>query len=89
MAVEEDLFNEEETVSPLPVDSSATDPNLDNSKPLLFFYNCETTGGSHLQDHIIEVGSVVEIPEGASITTAEFSSLCHTSQHIVHQSLVL
>ena len=89
MAAEEDLFNEEETVSPLPVNSSTTDPNLDNGKPLIFFYDCETTGGSHLQDHIIEVESVVEIPEGASITTAEFSSLCHISQHIFHQSLVL
>ena len=89
MAAGEDLFNEEEAVSPLPVDSSTTDPILDNGKPLLFFYDCETTGGSHLRDHIIEVGSVVEIPEGASITTAEFSSLCHTSQHIVRQGLVL
>ena len=86
---EEDLVDEAEPVSPVRTDSSTTDPILDNGKPLLFFYDCETTGGSHLRDHIIEVGSVVEIPEGASITTTEFSSLCHTSLHIVRQGLVL
>ena len=86
---EEDLFKDEEVVSLLPADSSTTDPILDNGKPLLFFYDCETTGGSHLRDHIIEVGSAVKIPEEASIITAKFSSLCHTSRHIVHQGLVL
>ena len=86
---EEDLVNEEEPVSPFRADSSITDPILDNGEPLLFFYDCETTGGSHLQDHIIEVVSMVEVPEEASITTTEFSSFCHTSLHIVRQDLVL
>ena len=33
----------------------------------------------------MEVGSVVLIPDEVSITTTEFSSLCHTSQHITRQ----
>ena len=63
--------------------SSTTDPTVDNGEQLLFIYDCETTGGSHLRDHIMDVGSVVVAPEGVSISTTEFSSLCHTSQHIV------
>ena len=62
--------------------SSAIDPTVDNDEPLLFIYDCETTGRSHLQDHIMEVRSVVVAPEGVS-SISEFSSLCHTSQHIV------
>ena len=65
--------------------SSTTDPMVDNGEQLLFIYDCETTGGSHLRDHIMDVGSVVVAPEGVSISTTEFSSLCHTSQHIVRQ----
>ena len=65
--------------------SSTTDPTVDNGEQLLFIYDCETTGGSHLRDHIMEVGSVVVAPEGVSISTTEFSSLCHTSQHNVRQ----
>ena len=33
----------------------------------------------------MKVGSVVVVPEGEMITTAKFSSLCHTSQHVVCQ----
>ena len=81
----DDVMSDEELVSTIPADSSATHPTMNSSKPLLFFYDCETTGGSHLRDHIMEVGSVVVVPEGVTVTTAEFSSLCHTSQHIVRQ----
>ena len=80
-----DVMFDEKLLSTIPADSSATDPTMNSGKPLLFFYDCETTGGSHLRDHIMEVGSVVVVPEGAMVTTAEFSSLCHTSQHIVRQ----
>lgn len=77
--------DEEPDSSSLLAYSSTTDPTVDNGEQLLFIYDCETTGGSHLRDHIMEVGSVVVAPEGVSISTTEFSSLCHTSQHIVRQ----
>ena len=51
-------------------------------KQLLFFYDYETTGGSHYEDHIIEIGSTVIVPDNVSISTVEFSSLCHTSRKI-------
>ena len=44
--------------------SSTTDPMVDNGEQLLFIYDCETTGGSHLRDYIMDVGSVVVAPEG-------------------------
>lgn len=77
--------DEEPDSSSLLAYSSTTDPTVDNGEQLLFIYDCETTGGSHLRDHIMELGSVVVAPEGVSISTTEFSSLCHTSQHIVRQ----
>ena len=36
---------DEELDSTIPADNSATDPTMNNGKPLLFFYDCETTGG--------------------------------------------
>ena len=84
----ESLPSDEEPDIPPSPNSSATDPTIDNGEPLLFIYDCETTGGSHLRDHIMEVGSVVVAPEGVSMSRPEFSSLCHTSQHIVRQGKV-
>ena len=52
------------------------------AKRLMFLFDCETTGGSHYSDHIIEIASTVIIPDNTSITTVEFSSLCRTSKHI-------
>ena len=52
------------------------------TKQLMFLYDCETTGGSHYSDHIIEIAATVIVPENVSITTTEFSSLCRTSKHI-------
>jgi len=48
----------------------------------MFLYDCKTTGGSHYSDHIIEVAATVIVLENVSITTTEFSSLCHTSKHV-------
>ena len=44
------------------------------AKRLMFLFDCETTGGSHYSDHIIEIASTVIIPDNTSITTVEFSS---------------
>ena len=81
--------SDEEPDNPITFVNPATGPTIENGKPLLFMYDCETTGGSHLRDHIMEVGSMVSIPDGVSISNAEFSSLCHTSQHIARQGTVL
>ena len=63
--------------------SLSTTPTVSlDGKPLYIFYDCETTGGSHYNDHIIEVAATVMVPDSISITTPEFSSLCRTSRHI-------
>ena len=55
-----------------------------NMLPLLFFYDCESTGGSTYDDHIIEVGAkVVAAPDSADIPQLEYSSLIHSSRTIV------
>ena len=67
------------------ITSSATIPP--DRKQLLFLYDCETTGGSHYDEHIIEIGSVVILPDNLSVTQIEFSSLCHTSHRIDPQGI--
>ena len=63
---------------------SSTVPAAFDRKPLLFLYDCETTGLNRYydHDHIIEIASIVLVPDNApaSITKSEFSSLCHTSR---------
>ena len=49
-------------------------------KQLIILFDCETTGGSHYSDHIIEVAATVIVPVNISITKEEFSSLCRTSK---------
>ena len=52
--------------------------------PLLFYYDCESTGGSTYDDHIIEVGAkVIAAPDSADIPQLEYSSLIHSSRTIV------
>ena len=72
------------TISPINLlSSSSTVPPTDREQ-LLFFYKCETTGGSQYEDHIIEIGAAVIIPDNLtlSITTLEYSTLCHTTRPI-------
>ena len=50
--------------------------------PLLFFFDCESTGGSMYNDHIIEVGAkVVAVPGSVSINKHQYGSLIHASQN--------
>ena len=62
----EKLASDEEPDNPVTLVNSATDPTIESGKPLLFICDCETTGGSYLRDHIMEIGSVVSIPDGVS-----------------------
>ena len=57
-----------------------------DGKQLLFLYDCETTGGSHYDEHIIEIASIVIVPDNLSFTKTEFTSLCHTSRCIHSKS---
>ena len=58
-----------------------TEDSSDNAKPLLFFYDCETTGLSIYNDHIIEIAAqLVDCPVPYSNTT--FSTLIKTSRRL-------
>ena len=61
---------------------SSTSPAAFDRTPLLFLYDCETTGLNCRYDHIIEIASVVLVPDNAaaSVTKSDFSSLCYTSR---------
>ena len=59
-----------------------TEGNSDDSHPLLFSYDCETTGLSIYNDHIIEIAAeVIDCPV-VSHSNANFSSLVKTSRRI-------
>ena len=58
-----------------------TEDSSDDAKPLLFFYDCETTGLSIYNDHIIEIAAqLVDCPVPYSNTT--FSTLIKTSRRL-------
>ena len=63
----------------------SVDVTPSDGKPLLFFYDCETTGGTYHRDHITEVAAIVAVPDGVHFTNTEYSSLCHTSRHIARK----
>ena len=51
--------------------------------PLLFFFDCESTGGSMYTDHIVEAGAkVIAVPNSVNITWHQYGSLIHSSQSI-------
>ena len=53
----------------------------DHANPLLFLYDCETTGLSIYSDHIIEIAAeVLDCPVNCSNTT--YNSLVKTSRRI-------
>ena len=53
------------------------------ARPLLFFFDTETTGLNIYQDHIIELAAkVIETPPSGSVTEPIFSKLVSTSRSI-------
>ena len=64
---------------------NSVDVTPNDGNPVLFFYDCETTGGSYHRDHITEVAAIMIVPDGVDITNTQFSSLCHTSRHIARK----
>ena len=82
-ATVDDRDNDEDVHLDEELGSLSTTPTVSlDGNPLYIFYDCETTGGSHYNDHIIEAAATVMVPDSISITTPEFSSLYHTSHHI-------
>jgi len=66
-------------VNEQPVDLE-DDVSID-AEPLLFLYDCETTGLSIYNDHITDIASkVIACP--VPLHTSSFSSLVKTSKHI-------
>jgi len=53
-----------------------------NGTPLLFIYECQTTGGNIHDDHIIEVAAEVIGTEKEFVTVKSFSELCYTTRPI-------
>ena len=63
--------------------------NVDGARPLLIFYDCETTGLSIYNEHVTELAAkVIGIPS-ASLTASSFSSLIRTPRHIPAAGLSL
>ena len=54
-----------------------------NATPLLFFYDCESTGGNVHDDHIIEIAAEVIGPSKPFVTGKSFSELCYTPYSIL------
>ena len=56
---------------------------VDGARPLLIFYDCETTGLSIYNEHVTELLAVkfIGVPS-ASLTTSSVSSLIRTPRHI-------
>ena len=67
------------------VDDNPEEENEDSSDdahPLSFFYDCETTGFSIYDEHVVEVAAkVVGVPL-SSVSSPTFSSLIHTPRNI-------
>lgn len=63
-------------------DEVDSDSSSDDAHPLLFFYDCETTGFSIYSEHITEIAAkVVGVPL-SSFSQPTFSSLVKTSRNI-------
>ena len=47
-------------------DNSFSNSFPTHGKRLMILFDCETTGGSHYSDHIIEVAATVIVPDNTS-----------------------
>ena len=74
--VSDDVMDAEPSLDITPADDTTADAH-----PLLFFFDCETTGFSILSDHIMEIAAkVVAIPQ-ASISKPAYQSCTHSKKH--------
>ena len=80
---EDQSFGDEDNADELEEVSAGVDGPSSDELPLLFFFDCESTGGSMYSDHIIEVGAkVVAVPNSVNITQHQYGSLIHSSRNI-------
>ena len=80
---EDQSFGDEDNPDELEEVSAGVDGPSSDELPLLFFFDCESTGGSMYSDHIIEVGAkVVAVPNSVNITQHQYGSLIHSSRNI-------
>lgn len=56
--------------------------STDGARPLLIFYDCETTGLSIYNEHITELAAKVTGIPTSSVSMPSFSSLVRTPRHI-------
>lgn len=61
--------------------SDEEEDSTDNAHPLLFFYDCETTGLSIYNDHITDIAARV-VASPVPLSSPTFSSLVKTSRRI-------
>ena len=80
---EDQPFGDEDNVDESEEVSTGVDGPSSDELPLLFFFDCESTGGTMYSDHIIEVGAkVVSVPNSVNITQHQYGSLIHSSRSI-------
>ena len=71
-------------------DDEPVDPvDDDGARPLLIFYDCETTGLNIYNEHVTELAAKVIGVPSASLTASSFSSLIRTPRHIPAAGLSL
>ena len=62
-------------------EQSSTLEDIENQQPLLVLFDCETTGFSIYNDHIIDIGAKV-ISSPVPVSQPTFSSLVRTPRNI-------
>ncbi len=62
-------------------EQSSTLEDIENQQPLLALFDCETTGFSIYNDHIIDIGAKV-ISSPVPVSQPTFSSLVRTPRNI-------
>lgn len=58
------------------------DDSSDDAHPLLFLYDCETSGLSIYNEHIVEIAAMVVGVPLSSVSSPKYSSLIHTPRNI-------
>ena len=82
MSVDQDEINAEPGLDDQAVeDEEEEEEDSDDSHPLLFFYDCETTGFSIYNDHITDIAAKV-VASPVPLSEPTFSSLVKTSRRI-------
>ena len=80
---EDQPFGDENNTDEHEEASADVDGPSSDELPLLFSFDCESSGGSMYSDHIIEVGAkVVAVPDSVSDTQRQYGSLIHSSRSI-------